>query len=217
MPNDPRARRVLVFVDALLKGGAERLAVQLATRCDPARFDPAVACFAQQAFGDELAAAGRVCHVVPKHRAFDVGLVLRLRRLLRRERIALVHCHDLQSATYGLLAGRLARVPVILTVHGLRLLSQKRSAFLMPKLARGLHRVVFVGHWLQRVAAEPFGVRPLHAAVVHNGVDVAAFQPGPADPAVRTELGIAADSPVVGSVGNLREVKELSEKQKQLA
>jgi len=199
---------VLQFADALLRGGAERLLVELAVRLDRGRFDPAVACFRQEAFAEELSAARRAVHIVPKRRAFDLGLLLRLRRLLRREGIALVHAHDLQSATYGLLAGRLARVPAILTVHGLGIFRQKRSATLLPRLGRWLDRVVFVGHWLQRAAAEGFGLCPRHPRVVHNGVDMAAFSPGPPEPARRAELGVPEGALVVGSVGNLRPVKD---------
>lgn len=204
----PRARPVLQFTDALLRGGAERLLVELAVRLDRARFDPAVACFRQEAFANELAAGDRKVHIVPKRRAFDLGLLLRLRRLLRRERIALVHAHDLQSATYGLLAGRLARVPAILTVHGLGIFRQKRSASLLPRLGRWLDRVAFVGRWLQRAAAEEFGLRPRHPLVVHNGVEVAAFRPGPPEPALRAELRVPEGALIVGSVGNLRPVKD---------
>ncbi len=199
---------VLQFADALLRGGAERLLVELATRLDRGRFDPSVACFRQEAFAEELAAAGRAVHVVPKHRAFDIGLLFRLRRLLRREKIAIVHAHDLQAATYGLLAGTLARARVVLTVHGLGIFRQKRSARLLPRLGRWLDGVAFVGHWLQRAAAEEFGVRPRRTMVIHNGVDTAAFRPGPPDSELRAELGLSDGARVVGSVGNLRPVKD---------
>jgi len=212
-PGSPLAARgsrlpVLQFADALLRGGAERLLVELAVRLDRARFDPAVACFRQEAFADELAAAGRTVHVVPKRRAFDLALLLRLRRLLRREAIAVVHAHDIQSAAYGLLAGRLARVPALLTVHGLGIFRQKRARWLLPRLGRWLDRVVFVGEWLQRAGAEQFGFRPRRPLVVHNGVDTAAFAPGPPDASLRAELGVPQGAPVVGSVGNLRAVKD---------
>ncbi len=208
MPPICNPTRILQFIDALIRGGAERVLVELAARLDRARFDPAVACFRQEAFADELAAAGRRVHIVPKRRAFDIALLLRLRRLLRRERVAVVHAHDLQSATYGLLAGRLARMPAILTVHGLGIFRQRRAAWLLPRLGRWLSRVVFVGHWLQRVAAEELGFRPRHPLVVHNGVDIERFSPGPPDPALRAELRVGEGTPVVGSVGNLRAVKD---------
>jgi N-acetyl-alpha-D-glucosaminyl L-malate synthase BshA len=207
--SDERTGRVLLFIDALLKGGAERLVVQLAERMESTHFDPAVACFRQEAFAEELAAAGRPCHVVPKRRPFDLALLCRLLRLLRRERIALVHAHDIQSGTYGTLAARLSRTPVILTVHGLGIFRQKRSASLLPRLGRWAHRVVFVGEWLKKAAADEFGVRPRHPRVIHNGVDVSVFQPDEPAAEVVEELGIPADGLVVGSVGNLREVKDV--------
>jgi len=199
---------VLHLLDALLRGGAERLAVELAVRSDRGRFDPAVACFRQEAFADELAAAGRRVHVVPKRRAFDLRLFVALVRLLRREGVAVVHAHDLQSAIYGTMAAKWARRPVLLTVHGVRIFQQKRAATLLPRLARWMDRVVFVGHWLERVAAETYRVRPRHPIVVPNGADIETFRPGEPDPAVDAELGLPAAAPVVGTVGNLRPVKD---------
>jgi len=199
---------VLQFVDVLARAGAETLVVELACRLDPERFRPAVACFRQEDFHEELQAAGKTVHVVPKRRPFDLRLLLGIARLVRRQRCALVHTHDIQSATYTSLAARLVRVPVVLTVHGLGLLRQKRAPKLLPRLARWLDRVVFVGHWLERVAAEEFGFRPLRPVVIHNGVDVERFRPGPADPRLKEELGLPQGAPVVGTVGNLRAVKD---------
>jgi len=200
--------RVLHFVDALIRGGAEQLLVELAVRAERERFDPAVVCFRQTAHQEILEAAGRRVHVLPKRRAFDIGLLWALVRLLRRERVACLHCHELQSATYGTVAGRLAGVPVVFTIHGLAIFSQKRAARLLPRIGRWARQVVFVGHWLQRTAADQFGLRPANATVVHNGVDIAAFCPGESEPALMAELGIAAGAPVVGTVGNLRPVKD---------
>jgi len=199
---------VLQFVDTLIPGGAERLATVLAIRLDTERFAPSVACFRDGALAADLAEAGRPLHIVPKRRSFDFGLVLSLVRLVRRHRIALVHCHDIQSAIYGTMAARLTRVPAVLTVHGVKLFKQKRAGTVLPRLGRWMHRVVFVGHWLQSVAEAEFGITPRHPVVVHNGVDVQTFCPGDPDPELMRELAIAPGSPVVGTVGNLRPVKD---------
>jgi len=44
--------------------------------------------------------------------------------------------------------------------------------------------------------------------VVHNGVDVEGYCPGEPAPELMAELGIAGGAPVVGTVGNLRAVKD---------
>jgi len=176
-------------------------------RLDRERFDPEVACFALDAFEEELAAAGRTVHVVPKRRAFDVGLLVRLVRLLRSRRVRIVHCHDIQSATYGTLAARITRRRTVLTVHGLGIFRQKRTKTLIPRLFRRMDRVVFVGHWLEAAAAD-MGYAARNPVVIHNGVDLEAYSPAPADPALREEFAIPADAPVIGTVGNLRPVKD---------
>jgi N-acetyl-alpha-D-glucosaminyl L-malate synthase BshA len=208
VPAVPQARRVLQFVDIVARAGAETLTVQLAMRLDRERFDPEVACFALEAFEEELAAEGRTVHVVPKRRAFDLSLLVRLARLIRKRQIRVVHCHDIQSATYGTLAAKVLRRRVVLTVHGLGLFRQKRAATLIPRLFRRVDRVAFVGHWLQRAAAD-MGYDPRRPVVVHNGVDLAAYRPEPGDPGLREELGVAPNALVIGTVGNLRPVKDM--------
>jgi len=208
MATATQTTRVLHFIDALMRGGAEQLLVELAARADRERFDPAIVCFRQTAYQDALEAEGRTVHIVPKRRAFDVGLLFALVRLFRREAVALVHCHDIQAATYGTMAARLARVPAILTVHGSGIFRQKRAASLLPRLGRWMDRVVFVGHWLQRHAADEVGMRPRHPTVIRNGVDTIEFSPGEPDPELRAELQLAPDAAVVGTVGNLRPVKD---------
>jgi len=203
----PEPSRVLQFVDVVARAGAETLMAELAMRLDRGRFDPEVACFAIEAFAAELAAEGRTVHVVPKRRAFDLPLLVRLVRLLRQRDVRLVHCHDIQSATYGALAAKCLRRRAVLTVHGLGIFRQKRTATLIPRLFRWMDRVVFVGQWLQDAAAE-MGYFPRRPTVIHNGVDPEVYRPGPVDAALREELAIAPDAAIIGTVGNLRPVKD---------
>ena len=196
------------FIDHLAMGGAERALVQLATRVDPARFRTSVACFDQSAFGDELAAHQCRVHLLHKRRAFDLALLLALVRLLRRERVALLHCHDLQSATYGCLAGLVARVPTLYTVQGAVAYSMPRARRLFPWLGRLHRRIVFVARYLQETAVAGYGIRPHRTAVIPNAADVAALRPRPRDPAIARSIGIGPADPVVGTVGNLRPVKD---------
>ena len=51
----------------------------------------------------------------------ELAALLRLRRLYRQEKPALVHQHTIKPVLYGSLAARLARVPVIVTIFSLNL------------------------------------------------------------------------------------------------
>jgi glycosyltransferase involved in cell wall biosynthesis len=76
-------------------------------------------------YGPRLRALGLRWEPLPMRRRSlvpwrEAALVLRLARLLRRERIALLHSFTLKCAVYGGLAARLARVPArIAAVSGL--------------------------------------------------------------------------------------------------
>jgi hypothetical protein len=88
--------RILHLITRLPIGGAERLLVDVVRRLDPARFDSLVCCIqAKDVLAAELESAGITVHCLDrmKSKRFDWRAVRDLARLLRRERIALVHSH----------------------------------------------------------------------------------------------------------------------------
>lgn len=160
--------------------------------------------------GAMASAFGRVVdtlQAVPKREGgTDLGLPLRLARWFRAHRIQVVHTHNELPLIYGGPAGKLARLPVIHTKHGI--VSVRRRA-----------------HWLRRAAATTADVfvavsaatadvaranHECHASklrVVVNGTDLSRF-PAPRDAreAVRRELEIPPDARVLITIGRL--VKE---------
>lgn len=135
----------------------------------------------------------------------------RLARLLHEERVAVLHTHGFLSSVVGRLAGRLARVPTVSTVHcephSTLTFDRSVSARVAQPVRDALERVT--SRWAYRVVAvAPVverGLREIEVAqdrieVIENGVDLGAL------PVVPSRLGETA-SPVVGSVGRLEAVK----------
>src|SRR5215470_14200388 len=113
-------RRVFFLVDSFMIGGTETQAVELARRLNPARYEVTLGCLRKE--GPLLSRLdGTRVHV----QEFSLGKgidspsgflgVLRLARFLRRERIQIMHAHDLWSNLVGMAAAKLARVPVTIT------------------------------------------------------------------------------------------------------
>jgi glycosyltransferase involved in cell wall biosynthesis len=112
--------RVFFLLDSFMIGGTETQAVELARRLDPTRYHVTIGCLRREGpLLERLAGTNLpIVHV-------DVGggidspsgmfAVLRLARLLRRERFQVLHAHDLWSNLVGMSAAILARVPVRIT------------------------------------------------------------------------------------------------------
>src|SRR5208283_5502390 len=120
--------RVVTLVDLLsAHGGAEQLALVIATRLDPERFE-SILCVsrwpptaAQEAMEQSAQDAlelmrGTGVRFLPLARRYKVDAVAwtRLASFLRRERVHVLHAHKSGSNVWGGLVGRMARVPVVL-------------------------------------------------------------------------------------------------------
>lgn len=131
----------------------------------------------------------------------------KLIRLLRRIRPQIVHSF-LPFATFmGTLAGRIAGVPLIITSRRALAIYQQRHPILKP-----LDR--FAGNWSHRVTVNSKAVRedtihrdhtdPSKIELIYNGVDAAPFEAALSQrKAVRRQLGLAGDEPMVIVVANL--------------
>jgi len=210
--------RVVTLVDRLGTGGAERLAIQTTTRLDPERFDRTLV--ASRDFGvavskqhvanalEDLRRAGVRVIGLKRTSARQVWAWWPLYRLLRRERVDVLHSHKFGSNLWGTVVGRLAHVPVIVAhEHTWSYEGQPlRKLADRAVIARGSSAFVAVSREDQRRMIEVERIRPEDTLFIPNGI--------PAPPAasgndVRAELGIPADAPVIGTVSVLRPQKAL--------
>jgi glycosyltransferase involved in cell wall biosynthesis len=211
--------KVVTVIDFLgAQGGAERLALQIALRLDPERFEstlcasrwppPAAAEPAARHAREELAAAGVRFLPLGRSRKADVWVWGKLERYLRRERVDVVHAHKFGSNIWGTLMGRLARVPVVLAHEHTWSYEGQPLRRLIDRevIARGADRFIAVSREDRRRMTDVEGIDPRRTMFLPNGVTSSA---APTGRDVRAELGIAAGAPVIGSVGVLRPQKAL--------
>ncbi len=217
----PGRVRVVTFVDFLsCFGGAEHLALLIATRLDPDRFDSILCVSRWPLTGpwkddpsaspalDMLEASPARFLPLKRRRKVDIAALARLERFLRRERVDVLHSHKFGSNVWGTLVGRIARVPVVLAhEHTWSYEGQPLRRFLDRELiARGATRFIAVSREDRRRMSEVEGIDPARTLFIPNGV---LSSPEPTGRDVRAELGIPATAPVVGTVGVLRPQKAL--------
>jgi glycosyltransferase involved in cell wall biosynthesis len=125
----------------------------------------------------------------------------RLRALLAGERVALVHAHGSRGALYAALAARGLGVPLVWHVR-----VADADPWLDPLLAR-LASSIIVNSAATAARLRRVPVAAPKLTIVPNGVDLVRFAPRPADPALRTALGLDPAVPVVGYFGRLEHGK----------
>jgi glycosyltransferase involved in cell wall biosynthesis len=230
----PNRLRVLTLLDTLLTGGAERVAVNIATRLDRERFDPII-CVSRQMrrapLVQELAAAHvpvlplvqelAAAHVpvLPLVQELDAAHVpvLPLDRAHRgalwewaplvralRESTHVVHSHKFGSNVWGALLGALARVPVVIAHEHGS--ERDRFHYVVDRLiGRGVDAFIAVSEAERAHLIEVEGLDPEKVRVIRNGIEK--LPPLARD--LRRDLGLPRGGPVIGTLAVLRPEKAL--------
>lgn len=199
------------LVLSLSPGGTERLVIEI-VRALQSRIDSVVCCLDEPgAWAGELTALGVPVVSLGRAPGFHPRLSMRLARIMRERGIDLVHCHHYSPYVYGLLAARLTNVELVFTEHG-RLTDGKPSrkrALVNPVLSLFGGRIYAVSNDLkQHMVKEGFPARRIH--VIYNGIEPGERADGIQRAEARRELGVADDAFVVGTVGRLDPVKNLT-------
>ena len=132
----------------------------------------------------------------------------RLAKLIRREHVAIVHVNEILDV-YGGIAARIARVPCVWHVRADISGWPGPLQMALPRLVSALStEVVVVSESVRRLVFADHGLDTRKVSVIHDpGPDPETFRPGLDGEAIRLELGIDRDAPVVVLVAKLVEPK----------
>jgi len=148
-----------------------------------------------------------------KFRAFNLAAVCRLTRILRAEKVDILHCQRHQATVYGALAGRLAGTRVVLAhVHGLNRSKNARRKLINGLVFRWVSRVLAVGEGVrQDVIRCNRAVKPEQVICLNNSIDCRRFASVTASrEEVRRRLDLRPEAFAFVAVGRLAPTKGLT-------
>lgn len=208
---------ILHLITDLDLGGAETALVKLLAAHRHAPYTPVVVSMTGRgALGDAVEAEGVALHSLGMRRGhIDLVGLFRLIGLLRRYRPAILQSWMYHADLLGLIAGRLTRVPRIL--WNVRCSNMDMRAY--PRMSRLVVRVlarlsrqpeaVVVNSLAGQAWHQRLGYRPRRWEYIPNGFDTARFRPdAEARAAVRAELGIASQAPLIGMLARIDPSKD---------
>ena len=169
--------RVLHVINGEFYAGAERVQDLLALRLGNHGYDVQFACLKQGLFDEKRQAREAPLHSLPMRSRADFSACYRLARVVRSERVRLVHTHSPRSALLGGLVARLARVPMVHHLHSPaerdteNALRNVRNGFVERLSLREARRLIVVSDSLERHARDR-GIAPERIRSIPNGVPI---------------------------------------------
>ncbi len=181
MPPSPaeiriKGKTVLQVLPALEAGGVERGALEIAAALREAGARPLVV-----SSGGRMAAGLGADHIaLPVHTKNPAGLwrnAGRLKELIEREGVDLVHARSRAPAWSARSAARRAGVPFVTTFHGAYGARSAAKRAWNRIMVRG-DLVIAVSDFIAAHMREIYACPPERIRVVHRGIDAATFDPG---------------------------------------
>jgi glycosyltransferase involved in cell wall biosynthesis len=199
--------KVVQVIDSLRVGGAQSLQLTFAHEARRRSIETVVVTLRanpDSSLPEQLRALGARVETVAGLGLLDPRQILSLARLLRRSGCDVVHTHLLYSNVVGILAGRLAGVPTVATLHDPRLYTRGQRGLrqrIETLALKRAHAVEAVGTLIAEAHQRRLpGVR-LH--VIPNAVITSASPLGPEERESRRRQLSLTGQPVLIAVGRL--------------
>ncbi len=199
---------VVLVIDDLGYGGAERQVVELANNMDPDRFDVHVCTLSDNVpLGSKLRNSERRLHTIVKKNKVDFTVVPRLARLLKSLNADIVHSFLFSADIASRLAGRLARTKLIIGSERDANYSPGKRQIFAYKLTRGYVDLTIANstagaQFNSKIYRQPSS----DYRVVFNGVDTERFTTRNRI-AMRNELELPADKHIIGVFASFKPQK----------
>jgi glycosyltransferase involved in cell wall biosynthesis len=198
-------KRILQLIGDLEPGGAENLVVNLSKSLKSFNIDVSICSREGGSLLQKL--DGVPTHILLKNKLFDWKYLLALSKLIRSNKIDIVHTHLFGNNFYGFLAAIITKRKVILTIHGEDCLKSKKRIFFYRVVAPFVSKIVTVSKPLYRRLLEDLCLNKEKVSLIINGIDTSLFNKSIDIINQKRILGFPVNVPLIGAIGNIKPVK----------
>jgi len=173
-----RKHKVMFLITSLSMGGAERHVLLLAKEMlKYESFEPIIATLSSGGvFYQKAIDAGIRVIYLKRFNRYDLSTIIRLFILLKKEKISILHSHMYFSNFIGRIAGRLAKVPIIIsTEHGISLWKNKFLIFFDRFSHKLSDRIITVSELSRQVRINREKIDKNKILTIHNFINIEDF------------------------------------------
>lgn len=191
--------KVVYLLDSLNRGGTEVLALDLCRNAKANDLDLIFVATGGGILEDEIKATGIDFIKIRRRVPFDINLIIRLRHLLKKRNVEVIHVHQPVEAMHAYFAAFGTKTKIVFSHHG-NIPDWKNSLslrFLLNRVSRNVVCSQALLDWYRDELKFPF---PANTEVVYNGVDVLRLEYS--GESIKRELNISEDALLFGMIGN---------------
>lgn len=136
--------------------------------------------------------------------SYDPTILFQIRCLIKKEKINIIHTHEVRSDIVGLISGKMCRNPLVATLHGWIQNGFKGKFFTKfdKSILRFFDHVIAVSERMKEEVLR-FGVNKEKVSVLHNALVIDNFRRNLEDRSFRREIGVSDEILLVGNIGRL--------------
>ncbi len=142
------------------------------------------------------------------YKNFNPVPILKIARLIRRNKAAVVHVQRHRALIYAGLACRITGTPVIYTIRQVRLIRNRTRRLAFNSITPALARIISVSRGSKEDFISRTGYPPEKIVVVPNGIDIKPYQDNIQRQKARRRFNLPQDRFIFGMAAGFRKAKD---------
>lgn len=210
LKNRKKKLRLMQITHDLAIGGLQQVVVNICRTIDREKFDISVLCLRNLGeFVPEIEKLGiKVLFLPQKETGTDYLSFLKVAKILREEKIDIIHTHNTQPFIDGTIGAIMSGVKTIVHTDHARAFPDKRRYMIAERfLSRFAYRVVGVSEKTSDDLMKYEKISPRKIMTIPNGIDGNRFKIKVDREKKKKELGLTTEGPVIGLASRLTSQK----------
>ncbi|MEW6126328.1 MAG: glycosyltransferase [Acidobacteriota bacterium] len=193
---------VMQVVWSLVAGGSEMYAYTVAANLNAERFSSSLCAIDKGgALEPEIRRKAIPYFVMNRRNGLDFALMWRMYRLLKSQRIRVIHTHHFNQLFYSVIGAKLTGARIVHMEHSIEYLKSKKFRLALKFLSFFCDKVMAIGNDGLTVLKEQVGIHPRKLEIVRAGVDPAIYAEEKKQ--ARQALGLNADAKIIAIIARL--------------
>lgn len=202
--------KIMHILPSLEIGGMETALITLINAMDTEHFENQIFCFDfknyENSIQHRLHDENIPIYIFEKGHGVDYWLPVKISRILRQQKIDIVHTRNFAALLYGSVAAKLAGVQgIIADIRGRIPVDEGQKC---KRLSFMVSRFVGVSEDINKMLTIDFKIKASKVQTIYNGVQIPDAPPNRDVASLRAKHGLAPDDFVIGTIGRIELVKD---------